>query len=67
MYILKSNGDGYIKTKLQKLSNLFKIKKEDKGIVTQKTTPKISLASKFKKYKGNNLAKEFSWDDENKI
>ena len=41
--------------------NLEKI--EDKIIITKKKDSKISLAKKFKEYKGDNLAKDFSWDD----
>ena len=36
---------------------------EDKIIISKKSKEKISLAEKFKKYQGKNLAKDFSWDD----
>ena len=35
---------------------------EDKIIITKQVNSKISLAQKFKEYKGENLAKDFSWD-----
>ena len=36
---------------------------EDKIIISKKKNSKISLADKFKDYHGENLAKDFSWDD----
>lgn len=36
---------------------------EDKIIISKLKNDKISLAEKFKNYKGENLAKDFSWDD----
>ena len=36
---------------------------EDKIIISKKVKSKISLDEKFKEYNGQNLAKEFSWDD----
>ena len=36
---------------------------EDKIIISKIKKEKISLADKFKKYKGENLAKEYSWDE----
>lgn len=38
-------------------------KVEDKVIITKKIQPKISLQERFNQYHGDNLAKEFSWDD----
>ncbi len=35
---------------------------KDKVIISISKTKKISLEEEFKKYKGKNLAKEFSWD-----
>lgn len=47
-----------------KINDWINIEKiDDKVIITKQITPKISLASRFKEYKGDNLAKEFSWDD----
>ena len=37
---------------------------EDKIVIFKPKDDKISLAEKFKTYKGENLAKEFSWDDD---
>ena len=36
---------------------------EDKIIISIPKNKKISLASRFEKYKGKNLAKDFSWDE----
>lgn len=36
---------------------------EDKIIISKPVESKISLAEKFKEYHGENLAKEFSWDE----
>ena len=36
---------------------------EDKIIISKQVKSKISLAERFQKYHGENLAKEFSWDD----
>ena len=36
---------------------------EDKIIISKQVKSKISLAEKFKEYHGENLSKEFSWDD----
>jgi len=47
-----------------KINDWINIEKiDDRVIITKQVAPKISLASKFKEYKGDNLAKEFSWDD----
>ena len=37
--------------------------KNDKIIISVPKKRKISLDAKFKEYKGKNLAKEFSWDE----
>ena len=36
---------------------------EDKIIISIPKSKKISLASRFEKYKGKHLAKDFSWDE----
>ncbi len=36
---------------------------EDKIIISIPKKKKISLEERFKNYQGNNLAKDFSWDD----
>lgn len=36
---------------------------EDKIVISKQVKSKISLAEKFKEYHGDNLAKDFSWDD----
>ena len=36
---------------------------EDKILITRPQKEKISLEERFANYKGENLAKEFSWDD----
>ena len=47
-----------------KINDLIKIEKiDDKVVITKQTTPKISLSERFKEYHGDNLAKDFSWDD----
>ena len=47
-----------------KINDWINIEKvEDKVVITKQLTPKISLASRFNEYNGDNLAKEFSWDD----
>lgn len=47
-----------------KINDWINIEKiDDRVIITKQITQKISLASRFKEYKGDNLAKEFSWDD----
>ena len=35
---------------------------EDKIVITKQLNPKISLKERFDNYKGDNLAKEFTWD-----
>ena len=47
-----------------KINDLINIEKfEDKVIITKQVQPKISLSERFKEYHGDNLAKEFSWDE----
>ena len=47
-----------------KLNDIIKLEKEENRIVmTKSSKPTISLAERFKNYKGPNLAKEFEWDD----
>lgn len=47
-----------------KTNDILNIEQEDdKIIISIPKKKKISLADKFKEYKGNNLAKDFSWDD----
>ena len=36
---------------------------DDKIVLSKSKSKKISLKERFENYKGNNLAKEFSWDD----
>lgn len=36
---------------------------DDKIIISKNKDNKVSLAQKFKDYKGKNLAKEFVWDE----
>ena len=36
---------------------------EDKIVISKQVKSKISLAEIFKEYHGENLAKDFSWDD----
>lgn len=47
-----------------KTNDILNIEKEDdKIIISVPKKKKISLESRFKKYHGKNLAKEFSWDE----
>ena len=36
---------------------------DDKIIITKQKNVKISLEERFKEYNGDNLAKDFSWDE----
>lgn len=38
-------------------------KKSKKKITNLSKKKKVSLSTRFKEYKGKNLAKEFSWDE----
>ena len=47
-----------------KTNDILNIEQEDGRIVISiPKRKKISLADKFKEYKGENLAKDFSWDE----
>lgn len=39
------------------------LKEEGDKLIISKAEEKISLEEKFKEYKGENLAKEFTWDE----
>lgn len=45
------------------LKKAKKEKNEDRVIVTEKITDKVSLAILFNEYEGDNLAKDFNWDE----
>lgn len=38
-------------------------KVEDKVVISKQIKPKISLRKRFEEYHGENLAKDFSWDE----
>ena len=47
-----------------KINDWINIEKvEDKVIMTKQIKSKISLRERFEEYHGENLAKEFSWDE----
>ena len=47
-----------------KTNDILNIRQEDdRIIISVPKKKKISLAEKFEKYNGENLAKEFSWDE----
>ena len=47
-----------------KTNDILNIDQEDdKIVISIPKNKKISLADKFKQYKGKNLAKDFSWDE----
>lgn len=47
-----------------KTNDILNIEQEDdKIIISIPKKRKVSLADKFKEYKGKNLAKDFSWDE----
>ena len=47
-----------------KTNDVLNIEQEDdKIIISIPNKKKISLADKFREYKGKNLAKDFSWDE----
>ena len=46
-----------------KKKDVKKIKKEERKVITISDRKKVSLEEEFKKYKGNNLSKEFKWDN----
>lgn len=39
------------------------IQEEDKIIITKSKNKKISLEERFREYNGNNLSKDFEWDE----
>ena len=43
---------------------LLKPKKSEKVVIRFPKKTEISLKDRFENYKGKNLAKEFSWDDD---
>lgn len=49
-----------MKNKIRNLGNLGKFRDNDKKIISISKNKKISLNEKFKNYKGENLAKDFS-------
>ena len=47
-----------------KINDLINIEKiEDKVVITKQIKSKISLEKLFNEYNGENLTKEFSWDE----
>ena len=52
----------YVKEKL--IERYKRVNKNEKKIISKDKDVKISLAEKFEKYKGKNLTKEFSWDED---
>ena len=47
-----------------KINDLIIIEKvDDKVIMTKQVNPKISLEERFMVYEGENLAKDFTWDE----
>lgn len=50
--------------KEQLIERYKRVNKNEKKIISQDKDAKISLAEKFEKYKGKNLTKEFSWDED---
>ena len=49
--------------KLKKDEEVNIIQEEDKIIITKIKNKRISLKDRIKDYNGNNLCKDFSWDD----
>jgi antitoxin MazE len=49
--------------KLKTNDKLELIQEDDKIIITKSVKQKISLKERFENYHGENLAKEFTWDD----
>lgn len=53
-----------LKTLNLKINDTLELfEEENKIIITKSNKKTISLEKKFKQYKGENLAKEFSWDE----
>lgn len=50
--------------KEQLIERYKRVNKNEKKIISKDKDVKISLAEKFEKYKGKNLTKEFSWDED---
>lgn len=47
-----------------KVNDLIKLEKvDDKIVITKQINHKISLAEMFREYHGDNLAKDFTWDE----
>ena len=47
-----------------RINDLINIEKvEDRVVITKQKQPKISLRERFAEYKGDNLSKDFSWDE----
>lgn len=64
------NSDGiripssYLKSLNVKTNDVLNIEQvDDKIIISIPKKKRISLADKFKEYKGKNLCKDFSWDE----
>lgn len=53
-----------MKNKIRNSGNLGKIRDNDKKIISISKNKRISLSEKIKNYKGKNLVKDFSWDDD---
>ena len=49
--------------KLKTNDKLELIQEDDKIIITKSVKQKISLKERFENYHGENLAKEFTWDE----
>ena len=52
-----------MKIKFQKWGKYLNIKQEEKIIISVPKKKKISLEERFKNYHGDNLVKDFFWDD----
>lgn len=53
-----------MKNKIRNSGNLEKFRDNDKKIISISKNKRISLSEKIKNYKGENLVKDFSWDDD---
>ena len=62
-----SNGiripSSYLKSLNLKTDDVVLLEQDEEKIIIFKPKDKISLKKKFEIYNGENLAKEFSWDD----
>ncbi len=63
MYKLQLKGVDTMKIKFQKWGKYLNIKQEEKIIISVPKKKKISLEERFKNYHGDNLVKDFFWDD----